>query len=236
MGTSPAADRPGPRRPSPSPPGRHRVRGISRPQLQVVVGPPMSATKTSSTDNWGDKRPAGSVGPWRPGGGCSSAGWAVTSGRASPGSSKTSRGWARSRESTSIRPGGGSTAPTSTDLARRPRPHRRDGDQVRPARPRAHLRSGSRTPGPTRSGPPAHRRRGDLDPRRGGRVPVAGVDRRAQRHRDLRPGARVAHTARRIGRLDPTSGFGKMLAGIELTAATIGRASGWPSGRCGSPP
>ena len=111
--------------------------------------------------------------------------------------------------------------------ARRPRPHRRRGDQVRSARPGAPRGLGAALPGQPRSGPAAHRRRRHVDPRRGGRVPVARVDRRAQRHRDLRAGAaaRSHGPTKRRGSI-PTSGFGKMLAGIELTATTIGTRIG----------
>ena len=88
-------------------------------------------------------------------------------------------------------------------VAHRPRPHRRHDHGVQPARRRAHRGVGAVQPGQPGDGPPAHRRRGDLDPRRRRRVPGAGVGDRAQRHRDLRPGPRRADPARRVGRRRP---------------------------------
>ena len=135
---------------------------------------------------------------------CSSAAWAVTSARASPRCSRTNRGSASSSASTSTRRGGGCTGPTfhlvSPD---RSRPHRRHDHRVQPARRRAHLGLGAAQPGEPGDGPPAHRRRGDVDPRRGRRVPGPGVGHRAQRHRDLRPGPRRADPTRRVRRHRP---------------------------------
>ena len=111
-------------------------------------------------------------------------------------------------------------------LTRRARPHRRDDHGVQPARRRPHRGVGAalaRQPG---DGPPAHRRRRHVDPRRRGRVPGAGVRRRAQRHRGLRPGPRRADPARRVGRRRPDLRLRQMLAGIERTAAAIGRRVG----------
>ena len=111
--------------------------------------------------------------------------------------------------------------------SRRPRPHRRRRDQVRSARPRAPRGLGAALAGQPRSGPAAHRRRGHVDPRRRGRMPVAGVDRRAQRHRDLRTGARLGHagpTNRHGSTRRPASG--RCSPGSSARPTTIGERIG----------